>query len=675
MSKLNWRKKLILFAVIVAIIPIAISGINMIGKTKDELKSSTNYELILTTGQLAQDVNNFYANRWLAPMLLMKSGLENEELGAEEKATFLSAGIKNIEDIIALALVFEIRPGEYVTAIETQKESFVSRLREASLDIKDSLSPLQEEIVTLVAQNLTIGTPRYLNSLDVWLVSMQLPVNISGAPPAVLFAQIDMNQMRERVKNQPLPRNGRIFVIDNNGKAVFDVEREDLTYLKVVQDATNMLRTGSRAQGVTNYNTPTGEKVVGCYAFPLNISWAIIAEINEEQAYIAVSKMLNSLSMWVLLGLGIAIIGVLIFSRQISKPILKMSKAAEEISLGQFDVNVEYKADDEIGVLGRSLENMSKSLKENFEKIENQNKELEEYSRNLEDKVSQRTTELKEKNITLEKTLITLKETQDQLIVHEKLASLGALTAGIAHEIKNPLNFVNNFASLSADLIDELEGELKENSPRIEKENIENIQDLLNNIKSNLTKISEHGKRADRIVHSMLQHSRRDSGEFQMTDLNNFIEDSLSFVYDSMRAKDAMFNLKIVREYDPSVGKVSMNPPSMSQVVLNIINNSIYATSEKKKKSNNDYVPTLTVSTQNLGEKIEIRLRDNGTGIPRKVVEKIFEPFFTTKPTGQGIGLGLSLSYDIVVRMHQGELKVDSLEDQFTEFIIRLNNK
>ncbi len=675
MIKLNWRNKLILFAVVVAIIPLAISGINMIGSTKDELKSSTNYELILTAGQLAQDVNTFYSNRWLAPMLLIKSGLESEELGAEEKAAFLSAGIQNIEDIVALALVFEIKPGEYMTAIETQKESFVLMLRQHSLNVAESLSPSTDEMTQLTREKLTIGTPRYLQPLDVWLVTMQLPVHISGAPAAVLYAQIDMNRMRERVKNQPLSRNGRIFLIDNTGRAVFDTEHQDLGYLKVVQDATNMLRTGSRAQGVTNYSRPTGEKVVGCYAFPLNLSWAIIAEINEKQAYVAVSKMLNTLSLWVLLGLGIAILGVFIFSRQISKPILRMSKAAEEISSGQFDVKVGYKANDEIGILGKSLVNMGKSLKENFEKIENQNKELEEYSKNLEDKVNQRTAELKEKNIALEETLIKLKETQDQLIVHAKLASLGALTAGIAHEIKNPLNFVNNFASLSTGLVDELDEELIHNSPKIEKENVENIQEILSNIKLNLTKISEHGKRADRIVHSMLQHSRSDKGEFQMTELNSFIEEYVVFACDSMRAKDSTFNLKIVREYDNTIGKVNINPPPMSQVVLNIINNSIYATNEKKKKAGNDYVPMLTITTKDLGEKVEVRLRDNGTGIPKKVVDKIFEPFFTTKPTGQGTGLGLSLSYDIVVRMHKGEFKAHTVENEFAEFIIILPKK
>jgi signal transduction histidine kinase len=300
---------------------------------------------------------------------------------------------------------------------------------------------------------------------------------------------------------------------------------------------------------------------------------------------------------------------------------------------------------------------------------------LEEYSKNLEEKVNQRTTELKEKNITLEHTLKKLKETQDQLIVHEKLASLGALTAGIAHEIKNPLNFVNNFAYLSTGLVDELDEELTKNNSKMEKDSIENIHDILNNIKLNVTKISEHGKRADRIVHSMLQHSRKDSGEFRMTDLNTFVEEYVTFACDSMRAKDSKFSLKIERNYDQAINEINISPPSLSRVVLNIINNSIYATAEKKKKVGGDYMPMLTVTTKNLDEKIELRFRDNGPGIPKKDVEKIFEPFFTTKPTGEGTGLGLSLSYDIIVKMHKGEFKVETLENHFAEFIILLPKK
>jgi signal transduction histidine kinase len=672
MFRLNWHNKLIFFAVVVAIVPIALSSFQMINSTKDELKSSTNYELMMTAGQLAQDVNTFYANRWLAPLLLIRSGLENEELGAEEKAAFLSTGIRNIEDIVSLSLLFEVQSGEFVTAIETQKETFVRNLQEKSADVSATLIPSIREVRDLRKGNLTIGSPRYVAQADDWLVTMLLPVQIAGAPSAILVAQIDMNRMRERVQSQPISKNGRILLIDNLGKEIFSTEEKDLSDLKVVQDATRMLQAGTRAQGVTSYADPTGEKMVGCYAFPQDLHWAIIAEINEAEAYAAVGKMLNSLLWWVLLGLGVAIIGAFAFSLQISKPILRMSKAAEEISSGKFDVRVEYKARDEIGVLGKSLENMGKSLKENFEKIENQKKELEEYSKGLEVKVNQRTAELKEKNIALEDTLKKLKETQDQLIVNEKLASLGSLTSGIAHEIKNPLNFINNFAILSGDLVDELGQELGKASVVCGQDDKENIQDILDSLKSNLSKIADHGKRADRIVHSMLQHSRGNIGELQETDLNNFVDECVSFTWDSMRAKDPTFGVNIQRDFAAGTGEVNINPSSMSQVILNIINNAVYAMKAKKNGAETNYLPELKITTRDLGDRAEVRIRDNGPGIPKKHLEKIFEPFFTTKPTGQGTGLGLSLSRDIIVGMHKGEMHVETAEDEFTEFIILL---
>jgi len=669
---MNWHNKLIFFAVVIAIIPIAISSFNMINSTKDELKSSTNYELMMTAGQLAQEVNTFYANRWTAPLLLIRSGLESEELGAEEKAAFLSAGIKNLDDIVSLALVFEVQSGEFITAIATQKESFAARLQEKSLDVNATMTPSLSELRALRQGQRSMGSPRYLTAVDTWLVTLLLPVHIAGAPSAILVAQVDMNGMRERVQNQPISRNGRILLIDGNGKEIFGVTEKDLTDLKVVQDAIQILQSSSRAQGVTSYTMPTGEKRVGCYAFPQDLRWAIIAEIDEKEAYSAVGKMLNQLLWWVLLGLAIAVIGAIIFSQQISKPILRMSKAAEEISSGQFDVRVNYSAKDEIGVLGQSLENMGQSLKENFEKIENQKNELAEYSKGLEIKVDQRTAELKEKNIALEATLQKLKNTQEQLIVNEKLASLGSLTSGIAHEIKNPLNFINNFAILSSELVEELGGELGKPLVTIAPEERENIADILGSLKGNLTKISDHGKRADRIVHSMLQHSRGNVGELQETDLNNFIEECVTFTWDSMRAKDPTFGVTIQRDFAATTGKVQLNPSSMSQVILNIINNAVYAMKAKKSAVGSGYQPELRITTRDLGSQAEVRIRDNGPGIPKKYLEKIFEPFFTTKPTGEGTGLGLSLSHDIIVGMHKGELQVETSDGEFTEFIILL---
>ena len=274
----------------------------------------------------------------------------------------------------------------------------------------------------------------------------------------------------------------------------------------------------------------------------------------------------------------------------------------------------------------------------------------------------------------LQATLARLKSTQEQLVVQEKLASLGALTAGIAHEIKNPLNFVNNFAELSVEILQELREEMERYKSTLAEADCGQIESLVGNLETNARKISEHGRRADSIVRSMLLHSRGQKGDRQATDINAVLEEYLNLSYHGMRAKDATFNIALERAYDSSVGDVEVVPQDLSRVFLNILNNACYAVSEKRKQLGNGapYKPTLSVRTLNLGGRIEVRIRDNGTGIPPEVREKIFHPFFTTKPTGHGTGLGLSISHDIIVQEHGGELEVETEPGKFTEFIIRL---
>jgi signal transduction histidine kinase len=275
----------------------------------------------------------------------------------------------------------------------------------------------------------------------------------------------------------------------------------------------------------------------------------------------------------------------------------------------------------------------------------------------------------------LQHTLQNLKDTQNQLIQSEKLASLGELTAGIAHEIQNPLNFVNNFSSLSIDLAGELAGFLQEIREKISDDQYADMEDVVDMLKGNVKKINEHGKRAESIVKGMLQHSRGKSGEFEMTDINAMVSEYVSLAYHGMRAKDKSFNTAIRTLLDPEVGKASIIPQDLSRVVLNIVNNSCYALNEKAKKGIPGFSPEVVVSTGKLKDSVEIRIRDNGTGIPQHVIEKIFNPFFTTKPTGKGTGLGLSMSYDIVTKMHKGKLEVSSKEGEYTEFVITIPEK
>jgi len=278
----------------------------------------------------------------------------------------------------------------------------------------------------------------------------------------------------------------------------------------------------------------------------------------------------------------------------------------------------------------------------------------------------------------LDATLQNLKATQQQLATQQKLASLGQLTAGIAHEIKNPLNFVNNFAVLSVDLMKELSETLAQQKDKLGEEVVAEIEDLLATLEQNAEKINHHGKRADGIVKSMMQHARGSSGQRELADINHLLDEAVNLVYHGLRANDVSFNVTIEKEYDETIGKLDVVPQDMSRVFLNIINNACYAAFQKQKAkgkeqtATNNFSPTLSVSTKNLGDKIEIRIRDNGNGIPVDIREKIFNPFFTTKPTGQGTGLGLSISYDIIVQEHKGEIKVETEDGKFTEFVVRL---
>ncbi len=283
----------------------------------------------------------------------------------------------------------------------------------------------------------------------------------------------------------------------------------------------------------------------------------------------------------------------------------------------------------------------------------------------LNDELAHKQKAIEDSNIKLKNSITDLKSAQTQLIHAEKMASLGELTAGIAHEIQNPLNFVNNFSEVSNELIDEMNEEL-------DKGDIEEAKTISADIKQNLEKIAHHGKRADGIVKGMLQHSRSGAGKKQPTNLNQLTDEYFRLAYHGLRAKDKSFNATLETDYDENLKKIDIIPQDIGRVILNLFTNAFYAVGEKKSKSKSDtYKPTVSVSTKKTKDKVQITVRDNGNGIPKKALDKIFQPFFTTKPTGKGTGLGLSMSYDII-KAHKGDIKVDTEKGKFTEFKINL---
>ena len=279
--------------------------------------------------------------------------------------------------------------------------------------------------------------------------------------------------------------------------------------------------------------------------------------------------------------------------------------------------------------------------------------------------LKQQNEQIQSQHKALEKTLNELKNTQIQLIQSEKMASLGELTAGIAHEIQNPLNFVNNFSEVNTELIEEMQSE-------IGKKNYDEVKTIATDIKGNQLKISQHGKRADFIVKGMLQHSRVSTGEKQLTNLNVLADEFFKLSYHGLRAKDKSFNAEMVTSFDPNLPKINIVQQDIGRVLLNLFNNAFYAVNQKAKVAGPGYKPEVSISTSAANGHVIISVKDNGNGIPDSIKDKIMQPFFTTKPTGEGTGLGLSLSYDIVVKGHGGNIQVDSKESEGSEFIIKL---
>lgn len=358
---------------------------------------------------------------------------------------------------------------------------------------------------------------------------------------------------------------------------------------------------------------------------------------------------------------------LLIFLKIISEILMENSETREDLIGGLTTFLVFW-----IIGFGIYLNRQNKKEKEQRLKDEAERRILEKQKNSLENLVAIRTNEIMEQKAALEQSMEDLKATQNQLIHAEKMASLGELTAGIAHEIQNPLNFVNNFAELNTELIQELKEE-QAKEPR----EFENEAQILEDINQNLLKIIHHGKRADGIIKGMLQHSRKSTGIKEAVDVNGLAEEYLKLAYHGLRAKDKSFNAQMDTDFDPTLGTIMAIPQDIGRVFLNIITNAFYVVNEKKKNLSNgvstlEYSPLVKIVTRKVGDNVTISITDNGNGIPPSIIDKIFQPFFTTKPTGQGTGLGLSMSYDIITKGHNGEIEVKSEENVGTTFIITL---
>jgi len=376
------------------------------------------------------------------------------------------------------------------------------------------------------------------------------------------------------------------------------------------------------------------------------------ASMRQAQTAVNVSVAGGIITLVVALSLTALIV------HSINAPLRRLEHSMAAITRGELDATIPPPGRDEIGAMASTLGMLRDSLIER-DRLERERRRAE--------------AEIRAARDTAQAALRELKAAQANLIQAEKMASLGQLTAGIAHEIKNPLNFVNNFAALSTELLDELKQTAGPALVALDSDGRAEVEEVIAMLTGNLQKIIEHGKRADNIVKSMLEHSRGVTGERREVDLNALVDEALNLAYHGARAQDQSFNITLEQKLDADLGRIELAPQEMTRVFLNLFGNGFYAAT-KRAQENGDasFRPTLTVATRDFGEAVEVRVRDNGTGIPPEIRDKLFQPFFTTKPTGEGTGLGLSISYDIVTQQHGGTITIDSEPGVFTEFTIRL---
>ncbi|HEV2153528.1 sensor histidine kinase [Bradyrhizobium sp.] len=469
----------------------------------------------------------------------------------------------------------------------------------------------------------------------------------------VSIAEVNLKLIWDVVSQIKVGKHGHAYVVGPEGRLIAHpdislvLRNTDMSHLAQVRAA--LTGGGTLPDALPEARNIQGQKVLTASAPIAPLHWTMFVELPVEEAYAALYAALERLALVLLAASVFAVLAGIFLARRMVGPIQALRSGAERIGGGDFAQRISIKTGDELEELADQFNHMGGRLQESYADLEN--------------KVEQRTAELRQ-------SLNDLRAAQDRLVQTEKLASLGQLTAGIAHEIKNPLNFVNNFSSVSTELIDELNETLE--TAALDGKTREEVDELTGMLKGNLEKVVQHGKRADSIVRNMLLHSREGSGEHRPSDINAVVEESLNLAYHGARAERPAFNVTLERDFDPAAGMADIYAQEITRVVLNLVSNGFYATARRKETGEKAFEPTLRASTKNLGNAVEIRIRDNGTGIPPEVKEKMFNPFFTTKPAGEGTGLGLSMSHDIVVKQHGGTIDVNTAPGAFTEFIITL---
>jgi two-component system NtrC family sensor kinase len=486
---------------------------------------------------------------------------------------------------------------------------------------------------------------------------MLLSVAHAGRNAGVTTANVNLKLIWDVVAAMRVGQSGYAYVTDSAGQLIAHpnmslVLREtDLSHLPQVAQA---LQAGADSFGtsVRPVAGPDGRTVLSAYSHIPKLNWFVFAELPRREVLASVLDTLYQTLILLALSILLALLLGAWLARRMVVPIRQLQTGAQRLGEGDLGQRITVISKDEIGALAQRFNQMAAHIQEAQE--------------TLEAKVADRTFDLA-------RSLDDLRAAQDRLVQTEKLASLGQLTAGIAHEIKNPLNFVNNFADLTMELAQELADAVAAAGTALDPKIREDVAELSAMIRGNLSKVVQHGRRADSIVRNMLAHSRESSGELSAVDLNAVADEALNLAYHGARAERPGFNVMLERDFDPAVGRVELYPQEFTRVLLNLIGNGFHAVHKKQlHDSSEEYQPTVRLTTRALPDWVEIRIYDNGSGIPDAVRARMFEPFFTTKPPGEGTGLGLSLSHDIIVKQHGGTIEVATESGRFTELVVML---
>ncbi len=520
-----------------------------------------------------------------------------------------------------------------------------------------------------------------------WMVTVATPLDLDGRHVATLSHDVLLNELMSRISDQHLSGTYNILFRDD-GQLIVHPElklksgAQPYNILTDTRRPEEVFARGGTAEQRAHLRgiferVKSGEPGQIIQALPEYAEYIAVAPLRGPGWHLVtvvpervVSRPALQAARYVMLFGILALLVELaimywVLQQQLTRPLLAFTQATEQVATGDFKVGLVSSREDELGRLARSFQLMADELQRREEALRQANT-------GLEQRVQERTRELQAKNEELDRAMRQLRDTQKQLVAQEKLASLGSLTAGIAHELKNPLNFVNNFAKLSADLADELTASLESQRPRMDPTVSADVDEVLSDLRRNMSKIWEHGGRANQIINGMLMHSRESSGTKEPADLNEVVKEGILLAYHGSRARAPGFELDLQTDYDPQVSRVEMVALEIIRVIVNVVDNACYSMQQKKRALGDAFSPRLDVRTRSLGDRVEVRIRDNGTGIPNSLVGKVFDPFLTTKPAGEGTGLGLSISHDIIVGYHQGNIRVESVDGEFAEMIIEL---